>query len=39
LYVQAEDNGWFVSGCLLKKPADGMEAAGPMVSRRGNDRR
>ncbi len=39
LYVQSEDNGWFVAGCLLKKPADGMEAAGPMVSRRGNDRR
>jgi len=39
LYVQSEDNGWFVAGCVLKKPADGMEAAGPMVSRRGNERR
>jgi hypothetical protein len=39
LYVQSEDTGWFVAGCLLKKPADGMEAAGPMVSRRGNERR
>jgi len=28
-----------VAGCVLKKPADGMEAAGPMVSRRGNERR
>ncbi len=39
LYVQSEDTGWFVAGCLLKKPTDGMEAAGPMVSRRGNERR
>lgn len=39
LFVQSEDTGWFVGGCLLKKPADGMEAAGPMVSRRGNERR
>jgi hypothetical protein len=39
LYVQSEDNGWLVAGCVLKKPADGMKAAGPMVSRRGNDRR
>ena len=31
LYVQSEDTGWFVAGCLLKKPADGLEAAGPMV--------
>lgn len=39
VYVQSEDNGWFVAGCVLKKPADGMQAAGPMVSRRGNERR
>lgn len=39
LFVQSEDNGWFVGGCVLKKPAGGMEAAGPMVSRRGNERR
>ncbi len=39
LYVQSEDNGWFVAGTVLKKPTDGMEAAGPMVSRRGNERR
>ena len=34
LYVQSEDNGWFVAGCVLKKPADGMEAAGPMFRAR-----
>lgn len=39
LFVQSEDNGWYVAGCLLKKPADGMEPAGPMVSRRGDERR
>lgn len=39
VFVQSEDNGWFVGGCVLKKPADGMEAAGPMVSRRVNERR
>jgi len=39
LFVQSEDNGWFVAGCLLKKPADGLEAAGPIVSRRGDERR
>jgi hypothetical protein len=39
LFVQSEDNGWFVAGCLLKKPADGLESAGPMVSRRGDERR
>ena len=39
LFVQSEDNGWFVAGCVVKKPAGGMEAAGPMVSRRGNERR
>ena len=39
LFVQSEDNGWFVAGCLLKKPADGMESAGPMVSRGGNQQR
>jgi hypothetical protein len=39
IYVQSEDNGWLVGGCVVKKPADGMQAAGPMVSRRGNDRR
>lgn len=39
LFVQSEDDGWFVAGCLLKKPDDAMAAAGPLVSRPGNERR
>ena len=39
LFVDSEDDGWFVAGCLLTKPSDGMEAAGPIVSRRANERR
>ena len=39
LFVDSEDEGWFVAGCLLTKPSDGMEAAGPIVSRRANERR
>ncbi len=39
LFVRSEADGWFVAGCLLKKPADGMGPAGPMVSRRSAERR
>jgi hypothetical protein len=38
-YVNSEPNGWYVAGTLLTKPTDGMEAAGPIVSRRANQRR
>jgi hypothetical protein len=39
LFVNSEDDGWFAAGALLTKPGDGMEAAGPIVSRRANERR
>jgi hypothetical protein len=39
LFVNSEDDGWFAAGALLTKPAGGMQAAGPIVSRRSNERR
>ncbi len=39
LFINSEADGWYAAGSLLTKPTDGMEAAGPIVSRRGNKRR
>jgi hypothetical protein len=39
IYIHSEDDGWLVAGCVLRKPEGGTEAAGPVVSRRGNDLR
>ena len=39
LFIHSEDDGWYAAGSLLTKPTNGMEAAGPIVSRRGNQRR
>jgi hypothetical protein len=39
MFIDTEEKGWFVVGCLLTKTSDGMEAAGPIVSRRAHERR
>jgi hypothetical protein len=39
LFVNSEEDGWYAAGTLLTKPTDGMKAAGPVVSRQGNQLR
>lgn len=39
LFADSYADGWLVAGCLLKRQESGTEPAGPLVSRRANERR
>jgi len=39
VYVLSEEDGWFAAGCFLPKQPGDTEVAGPVVSRKPNERR